>query len=131
MPPVWRLNSPPGLFEKEMVATMLRIAIRIMLVAALIIGLCWGLWHLPRDITTGVIDRLGFATYLLQFLPSFVLGTVAVSVIAAYFMNRLGGSLLVPLQHCDRLFVRLDAFEHREPFHGGGGLGVILDRHAF
>ena len=29
------------------------------LLAALIIGVFWGFWHLPRDITTGVIERLG------------------------------------------------------------------------
>jgi membrane protease YdiL (CAAX protease family) len=62
--------------------------------AALLIGVCWGLWHLPRDITTGVIERLGMVQYLLLYLPSFILGTVAISIIAAYFMNRLGGSLI-------------------------------------
>jgi len=62
--------------------------------AALLVGVCWGLWHLPRDITTGVIERLGVVQYLLMYLPSFILGTVAVSIIAVYFMNRLGGSLI-------------------------------------
>ena len=62
--------------------------------AAMIVGVAWGLWHLPRDITTGVIERLGYVDYALLFLPSFVLGTVAVSVIAAFFMNRLGGSII-------------------------------------
>lgn len=64
------------------------------LYAALIVGIAWGLWHLPRDITTGVIERLGYTVYLIQFLPSFLLGTVSVSVIAIYFSNRLGGSLI-------------------------------------
>lgn len=64
------------------------------LVVALVIGVFWGLWHLPRDITTGVIARLGMADYLLLYLPSFLLGTVSVSIIAAYFMNRVGGSVV-------------------------------------
>ncbi len=64
------------------------------LVAAIVIGLAWGLWHLPRDITTGVIERLGFVVYLSQFLPSFLLGTIAVSIIAIFFSNRLGGSVI-------------------------------------
>jgi membrane protease YdiL (CAAX protease family) len=62
--------------------------------AAIIVGIAWGLWHLPRDITTGVIERLGYEEYLLKFLPSFLLGTVSVSVIAIYFSNRLGGSVI-------------------------------------
>ena len=64
------------------------------LVAALVVGLAWGMWHLPRDVTTGVIDRLGLFSYLFQYLPSFLLGTVAISIIAIFFSNRLGGSVI-------------------------------------
>jgi hypothetical protein len=64
------------------------------LATACIVGVLWGLWHLPRDITTGVIERLGAFDYLLLFLPSFITGTIAVSIIAVYFMNRLGGSVI-------------------------------------
>jgi len=63
------------------------------LAASLAVGLVWGLWHIPRDVVSGVIERLGVLTYLVAFLPSFVLGTLAVSVVAVYFMNRAGGSL--------------------------------------
>lgn len=63
------------------------------LAAALVVGVAWGLWHIPRDIFADVIGRLGFLRYLTFYLPSFVLGTVAVSVIAVFLMNRLGGSL--------------------------------------
>jgi len=62
--------------------------------AALVVGLAWGLWHVPRDVVSGVIGRLGIVGYLTLFLPVFTLGTVAVSVIASYFMNRANGSLL-------------------------------------
>lgn len=65
--------------------------------AALLIGVCWGIWHLPRDIATGVIDRLGLASYLTQYLPAFLLGTISVSIIAGYFMNRLGGSVVAAI----------------------------------
>lgn len=67
------------------------------LYSAVIIGLCWGLWHLPRDITTGVIERLGAFDYLVLFLPSFLLGTISVSIIICYFMNRLGGSIVAAI----------------------------------
>lgn len=61
--------------------------------AALIVGIAWGLWHLPRDVTTGVIERLGMIEYALAYLPSFLLGTIAVSLIASWGMMRSGGSL--------------------------------------
>lgn len=61
---------------------------------ALVIGICWGLWHVPRDVTTGVIERLGWFPYLLLYLPSFLLGTITVSIIASYYMNKVGGSVI-------------------------------------
>ena len=64
------------------------------LAAAFVIGIAWALWHLPRDIVVDLPGRLGVVTYLTQYLPSFALGTVAVSVVAAYFMNRIGGSVI-------------------------------------
>lgn len=80
----WRGFATPELQERMMTP----------LTAAVVIGICWGLWHLPRDITTGVIERLGVMTYLSLYLPAFLTGTVAVSVIASYFMNQMGGSLI-------------------------------------
>lgn len=62
--------------------------------AAIVVGVAWGLWHVPRDVVSGVIARLGPFDYLVLFLPAFVLGTVAVSVIASYCMNRLGGGVI-------------------------------------
>lgn len=63
------------------------------LAAALVVGILWGLWHVPRDIFAGVISRLGAFDYVALYLPSFLAGTIAVSVIAAFCMNRLGGSI--------------------------------------
>lgn len=79
----WRGYAAPLLQEKAVSP----------LAAALIVGLAWGLWHIPRDIFADLIGRLGLLRYLTLYLPSFVLGTVAVSVIAVFLMNRLGGSL--------------------------------------
>lgn len=64
------------------------------LTAAIVIGVAWGFWHIPRDVVTGLIGELGPLNYLLLFLPAFTLGTVTVSIIAALFMNRIGGSLI-------------------------------------
>jgi hypothetical protein len=64
------------------------------LTAALLVGLAWGLWHVPRDVVGGVIQRLGLLQYLFMYLPAFVMGTVTTSIIAGYFMNRTGGSII-------------------------------------
>jgi membrane protease YdiL (CAAX protease family) len=64
------------------------------LVAAIVVGVGWGLWHVPRDLTGGVVERLGVLQYLLLYLPSFLAGTVTVSIIAAYFVNRASGSVI-------------------------------------
>ena len=64
------------------------------LAAAVCVGIAWGLWHVPRDVTYGVVERLGLATYLLAYLPAFVAGTVTTSIVAATFVNRCGGSVL-------------------------------------
>lgn len=32
-----------------------------------------------------------------MYLPAFTLGTVTISIIAAFFMNRLGGSVIPPI----------------------------------
>lgn len=64
------------------------------LVVAIAVGVAWSLWHVPRDVIIGLPGSLGVATYLLLYLPAFTLGTVTTSIIAVYFMNRLGGSLI-------------------------------------
>ena len=64
------------------------------LTAAVLVGVGWGLWHVPRDVVAGVVERLGLLPYLLLFLPSFLAGTVTVSIIAAYFVNRSGRNII-------------------------------------
>lgn len=64
------------------------------LLAALVIGIAWSFWHIPRDVVTGLIGGLGPLNYLFLYLPAFTLGTITVSIIAALFMNRIGGSLI-------------------------------------
>lgn len=64
------------------------------LLAAVVIGVLWGVWHVPRDIFAAVPSELGIAIYLGVYLPSFLAGTISTSVIAMCFMNRLGGALL-------------------------------------
>jgi hypothetical protein len=64
------------------------------LMAAIVIGIAWSFWHIPRDVVAGLIGSLGPLNYLFLYLPAFTLGTVTVSVIAALFMNRIGGSLI-------------------------------------
>jgi membrane protease YdiL (CAAX protease family) len=64
------------------------------LMAAVLVGVAWALWHLPRDITGGVMADMGAARYWLQYFPSFALGMIAVSIIAVWGMKQAGGSLV-------------------------------------
>lgn len=61
--------------------------------AALLIGIIWGLWHVPRDVIGGVTERYGLIVYIIAYLPSFLLNTVASAFLCAFFMHRLGGSI--------------------------------------
>ena len=80
----WRGYAQPTLQEKLLTP----------LSAALVVGLAWGLWHVPRDVVGGVVERLVLIQYAFLYLPSFVLGTLSTSIIIGYFMNRTGGSVL-------------------------------------
>jgi membrane protease YdiL (CAAX protease family) len=64
------------------------------LMAAVLIGIAWAVWHLPRDITGGVMGDMGAIRYWLQYFPSFALGMIAVSIIAVWGMKQAGGSLV-------------------------------------
>lgn len=68
------------------------------LTAALILGVIWTLWHVPRDVVGwGALD----ARYLVRGLMPFLLGTVALTVIIAFFVNRVGGSVWMGVMiHC-------------------------------
>jgi membrane protease YdiL (CAAX protease family) len=65
--------------------------------AAIILGILWGLWHLP------VIDYLGAATphghYWLHFLVAFTLVLTAMRVLIAWLYVNTGSVLLAQLMH--------------------------------
>jgi membrane protease YdiL (CAAX protease family) len=63
------------------------------LTAAILIGLLWGLWHVPRDLVSGLPTSLGWSVYLFAYLPSFILKAMAVSVFAGAAMYWSGGSI--------------------------------------
>lgn len=59
--------------------------------AALVIGLSWGLWHLPQFFTPNTLHySLGIV-----YLPLFVLGELALSVTMAWIFNNTNKSLLL------------------------------------
>jgi membrane protease YdiL (CAAX protease family) len=63
------------------------------LMAAILVGLVWASWHLPRDITGGVLDGMGAGVYWSQYFPSFTLSIIATSIIAVWGMKLTSGSL--------------------------------------
>ncbi|HEX6383683.1 MAG TPA: CPBP family intramembrane glutamic endopeptidase, partial [Anaerolineae bacterium] len=57
------------------------------LVASLIVGVIWGVWHLPKFLGTGVSSERSFAW--------FVVAHVALAVLYTWLYNNTGGSLLL------------------------------------
>lgn len=55
-----------------------------------LLGLIWGLWHVPRDLAQHFTSSSG---YLLGTLLPFILGCITLSVIIAFFFYRVGGSV--------------------------------------
>jgi len=62
------------------------------LAAAVILGLLWWAWHLPREITA-VLGGVSWGPWLAG-QGVFALLTVALSIVIAYCVNRTGGSVL-------------------------------------
>jgi len=56
----------------------------------LLVGLIWGLWHVPRDLAQNFTSSSG---YLLDIMLPFILGCITLSVIIAFFFYRVGGSV--------------------------------------
>jgi hypothetical protein len=67
------------------------------LAASLVLGVAWSLWHLPRDVGFGTVEALGAARYALVYLPAFTANCVLVSIVATYFYNLTGGSVIPAL----------------------------------
>jgi len=67
------------------------------LAAAILLGLLWGLWHLP------VIDYLGTATphgdYWLEYFAAFAAAMTAMRVLIAWIYSNTGSVLLAQLMH--------------------------------
>ncbi|QIN78998.1 CPBP family intramembrane metalloprotease [Rubrobacter marinus] len=83
------------------------------LAASSIVGLLWGVWHLPArpDILTGAYGMWGGVTLLAILVARFLF----LSVVMAYFYNRVGGSTIIAIAmhglHNDSVFLqgRIDA----------------------
>lgn len=61
------------------------------MVASIIIGTVWGLWHLPLFFQPGSLHhQLG-----IELLPVFVIGEITLAIIITWVYNKTGGSLLV------------------------------------
>jgi membrane protease YdiL (CAAX protease family) len=76
----WRGFAQPNLQQKKNALS-----------AALVIGFAWGLWHLPQFFTPGTIHH----SMGIVYLPLFVLGELALSVVMAWIFNRTHESLLL------------------------------------
>jgi len=60
-------------------------------VASLIIGTVWGLWHIPQFLLSGSLQ----AVIGMGLLPVYVVGEIVLSIIMTWIYNKTGGSLLL------------------------------------
>jgi membrane protease YdiL (CAAX protease family) len=61
------------------------------LFASIAVGLIWGIWHLPQFFTPGTVHH----TMGISYMPLFVLGEIALSVVMSWIFNHTGRSLLL------------------------------------
>ncbi len=61
------------------------------LVTALIIGVAWGLWHIPEFFSLGALHHQIGAVYI----PMFVLCEIALSIVMTWLYNKTNYSLLI------------------------------------
>ena len=73
------------------------------LVAAIVLGLLWGVWHMPRDLPVLMAGSEAFDTrfgglggYVWEWV-TFCLGTVMITIICTYAFNVTGGSALAAI----------------------------------
>lgn len=84
----WRAFAYPLLLER----------LKNPLLAAVVLGVLWGFWHIPRDIPAllsgnpALIKGGGYGGYVLDQI-GFVWGTIATSIVIAYVFFKTGGSV--------------------------------------
>lgn len=61
------------------------------LLASLIIGTAWGLWHVPQFLLPGSLH----AVIGIGLLPAYVVGEIVLSIMMTWIYNKTGGSLLL------------------------------------
>ena len=59
---------------------------------AVLLGLLWGIWHMPRDLTV-LLTGISVFEFLLSQV-NFYLATIGITVMILFFMNRVGGSII-------------------------------------
>lgn len=80
----WRGYSLPLLLERM---NSLR--------ATLLLGFCWAMWHIVRDVAFHFPRDFGISVYLFAYLPMFISWCIGGSILMTYFFNRTGGSALI------------------------------------
>ncbi len=66
------------------------------LIASLVIGIVWGVWHLPEFFAPlGVLGALASSMGVVSFMLVYTLGTIANSVYMTWLYNKTGASALV------------------------------------
>lgn len=77
--------------------------LRTPLAAAVVLGVLWGVWHMPRDLPVFLSGAAAFDArfggiggYLSEW-TNFILGTIGSTIICTYVFNLTGGSVIAPI----------------------------------
>jgi hypothetical protein len=62
------------------------------LLAAMVLGVAWALWHLPREVLPIAMGQFAFGRFLIE-QALFIAGCVGMTVVAVTFVNLTGGSV--------------------------------------
>lgn len=63
------------------------------LVAAVVLGIAWALWHLPREILPMLNGKFELGPFLVH-QALFIVGCIGMTIVALAFVNHAGGSVL-------------------------------------
>lgn len=94
--------------------------------ASLLIGLLWGLWHIPLFFQQGSVH----AMLGLSLLPIFIIGEIALSVIMTWVYNNTGSSLLIAgiiLHNADNFWTSTLFINETMTSAFGGGMQSTLN----
>ncbi|WP_298164622.1 CPBP family intramembrane glutamic endopeptidase [Novosphingobium sp.] len=88
--------------------------------AAVVLGVCWALWHFPREVPLLLTGQNTLSNLLLG-QSRFILACVSMTIVAVYFVNMAGGSVWPAIMVHGTFNMIYGALKLGPDGNGGGG----------